>query len=173
MAESKGPLELKLVLQGDGKGKGDAVRKGYAAAKHEVLIDLTSPAPPEDLPKFYKALVTQKGEFINGVRLVYPMEGEAMRFLNLLETSSSRWPSPGSWSSPSRTGFCGTKVLYQKDYQRIADNRAFFGQFDPFGDFDLLGAARLNMKIVDLPVRYRARTYGDTKISRFAHGFCF
>jgi SAM-dependent methyltransferase len=174
MAEYKGPLELRLVHQGDGKGKGDAVRKGFDAARHDVLMILDSDltVPPEDLPRFYKALVTGKGEFINGVRLVYPMEGQAMRFLNLV--GNKFFGAALSWllEQPIKDSLCGTKVLYAKDYRRIADNRAFFGDFDPFGDFDLLfGAARLNMKIVDLPVRYRARTYGDTKISRFAHGW--
>jgi SAM-dependent methyltransferase len=174
MAEYKGPLTLRLVDQGDGKGKGDAVRKGFAAAENDVLMILDSDltVPPEDLPKFYRALVTGKGEFVNGVRLVYPMEGEAMRFLNLL--GNKFFSSALSWllEQPIKDSLCGTKVLYRKDYQRIADNRAFFGDFDPFGDFDLLfGAARLNMRIVDLPVRYRARTYGDTKISRFSHGW--
>lgn len=174
IAEYQGPLELRLVHQGDGKGKGDAVRKGFAAARYDVLMILDSDltVPPEDLPKFYKALVTGKGEFINGVRLVYPMEGEAMRFLNLL---GNRFFSQAlSWllEQPIKDSLCGTKVLYRKDYDRIAQNRAFFGDFDPFGDFDLLfGAARLNLKIIDMPVRYRARTYGDTKISRFTHGF--
>lgn len=167
-------LEIKLVLQGDGKGKGDAVRKGFAAARYDVLMILDSDltVPPEDLPKFYRALVAGKGEFINGVRLVYPMEGEAMRFLNLL--GNKFFSTALSWllEQPIKDSLCGTKVLYRRDYDRIADNRAFFGDFDPFGDFDLLfGAARLNLKIVDLPVRYRARTYGDTKISRFAHGW--
>jgi SAM-dependent methyltransferase len=174
IAEYRGPLTLRLVAQGDGKGKGDAVRKGFAAAKNDVLMILDSDltVPPEDLPKFYRALVTGKGEFINGVRLVYPMEGEAMRFLNLL--GNKFFSTALSWllEQPIKDSLCGTKVLYRSDYEKIADNRAFFGDFDPFGDFDLLfGAARLNMKIVDLPVRYRARTYGDTKISRFSHGF--
>ncbi len=174
IAEYRGPLELSLVLQGDGKGKGDAVRKGFAAAKHDVLMILDSDltVPPEDLPKFYRALVTDKGEFINGVRLVYPMEGEAMRFLNLL--GNKFFSAALSWllEQPIKDSLCGTKVLYKSAYQKIADNRAYFGDFDPFGDFDLLfGAARLNLKIVDLPVRYRARTYGDTKISRFSHGW--
>src|SRR5580692_3484650 len=86
ISEYRGPLELKFIPQGAGKGKGDAVRKGFAAARHDVLMILDSDltVPPEDLPKFYRALVTGKGEFINGVRLVYPMEGEAMRFLNLM-----------------------------------------------------------------------------------------
>ncbi|MFT3765857.1 MAG: bifunctional class I SAM-dependent methyltransferase/glycosyltransferase family 2 protein [Minicystis sp.] len=172
--EYRGPLTLRLIDQGAGKGKGDAVRKGFAAAKNDVLMILDSDltVPPEDLPKFYRALVTGKGEMINGVRLVYPMEGEAMRFLNLL--GNKFFGAALSWllEQPIKDSLCGTKVLYRRDYDRIAANRAFFGDFDPFGDFDLLfGAARLSMKIVDLPVRYRARTYGDTKISRFANGW--
>jgi hypothetical protein len=174
MRTYRGPLELKLVPQGAGKGKGDAVRKGFAASKHEVLMILDSDltVPPEDLPKFYKALVTGKGDFINGVRLVYPMDGEAMRFLNLL--GNKFFSTALSWlmEQPIKDSLCGTKVLYRRDYDRIAHHRSFFGDFDPFGDFDLLfGAARLNMKIVDLPIRYRARTYGDTKISRFRDGW--
>jgi ubiquinone/menaquinone biosynthesis C-methylase UbiE len=172
--EYRGPLQLRLVHQGDGKGKGDAVRKGFAAAEHDVLMILDSDltVPPEDLPKFYRALVSQKGEFINGVRLVYPMEGEAMRFLNLL--GNKFFSAALSWvlEQPIKDSLCGTKVLYRQDYESIAANRGFFGEFDPFGDFDLLfGAARLNMRIVDLPVRYRARTYGETKIDRFSHGW--
>ena len=174
IAEYRGPLELRLVLQGDGKGKGDAVRKGFNASKYDVLMILDSDltVPPEDLPKFYRALVHQKGEFINGVRLVYPMEGEAMRFLNLL--GNKFFSTMLSWvlEQPIKDSLCGTKVLYRRDYDVIAANRGYFGEFDPFGDFDLLfGAARLNMRIVDLPVRYRARTYGETKIDRFSHGW--
>ncbi len=168
-----GPLKLKLVDQ-DGTGKGDAVRKGFAAANNDILMILDSDltVPPEDLPKFYRALVTGKGEFVNGVRLVYPMEGEAMRFLNLL--GNKFFSVALSWllEQPIKDSLCGTKVLYRRDYERIAAHRYFFGDFDPFGDFDLLfGAGRLNLKIVDLPVRYRDRVYGDTKISRFRHGF--
>ncbi|MCA9618521.1 MAG: glycosyltransferase [Myxococcales bacterium] len=168
-----GPLELKLIDQGDGKGKGDAVRKGFDAATKDVFMILDSDltVPPEDLPKFYRALVTKKGEFINGVRLVYPMEGEAMRFLNLL--GNKFFGAVLSWllEQPIKDSLCGTKVLYREDYERIAAERHYFGDFDPFGDFDLLfGAGRLNMRIVDMPVRYRARVYGDIKISRFRHG---
>jgi SAM-dependent methyltransferase len=174
LREYRGPLSLRLVPQGDGKGKGDAVRKGFAAAKHDVLMILDSDltVPPEDLPKFYRALVSGKGDFINGVRLVYPMEGEAMRFLNLL--GNKFFSSALSWllEQPIKDSLCGTKVLYRRAYDEIARHRSFFGDFDPFGDFDLLfGAARLNLRIVDLPVRYRARTYGETKIDRFANGW--
>jgi SAM-dependent methyltransferase len=174
MREYRGPLQLRLVPQGSGKGKGDAVRKGFAAARNDVFMILDSDltVPPEDLPKFYRALVTGKGEFVNGVRLVYPMEGEAMRFLNLV--GNKFFSTALSWimEQPIKDSLCGTKVLYRRDYERIAHHRGFFGDFDPFGDFDLLfGAARLNMKIVDVPIRYRARTYGDTKIHRFADGW--
>lgn len=170
----KGPLKLKFIPQGTGTGKGDAVRKGFAAAENDVLMILDSDltVPPEDLPKFYRALVSNRGEFINGVRLVYPMEGEAMRFLNLLGNKFFSLALSWVLEQPIKDSLCGTKVLRRKDYETIAANRGFFGDFDPFGDFDLLfGAARLNMRIVDLPVRYRARTYGDTKISRFSHGW--
>jgi SAM-dependent methyltransferase len=174
MREYRGPLTLRLIRQGDGKGKGDAVRKGFASAANDVLMILDSDltVPPEDLPKFYRALVTGKGDFINGVRLVYPMEGEAMRFLNLL--GNKFFSGALSWllEQPIKDSLCGTKVLYRNAYEQIARHRSFFGDFDPFGDFDLLfGAARLNLRIVDLPVRYRARTYGETKINRFAHGW--
>lgn len=168
-----GPLQLRLLDQGDGVGKGDAVRKGFEAATGEVLMILDSDltVPPEDLPKFYRALVADKGDFINGVRLVYPMEGEAMRFLNLVGNKFFSLALSWLLEQPIKDSLCGTKVLHRRDYQRIAAERDYFGDFDPFGDFDLLfGAARLNMKIIDLPVRYRDRMYGETKISRFSHG---
>src|SRR5262249_4579321 len=157
-----------------GRGKGDAVRKGFAAAEGDILFildaDLTVPA--EDLPKFYQAILDNKGDLINGTRLVYPMEDEAMRVLNLL--GNKAFSLIFSWLLDQRIKdtLCGTKVLRKEHYDLIAANRSFFGDFDPFGDFDLLfGAARLNLKITEIPVRYRARTYGDTKISRFRHGW--
>ncbi len=127
---------------------------------------------PADVPKFVAALVRGKGEIVNGSRLVYPMEGRAMRFLNLLANKS--FAALFSWllGQQVRDTLCGTKVLWREDYERIAANRSYFGDFDPFGDFDLLfGAARLNFRIVDLAVRYRERTYGETNISRFSHGW--
>lgn len=156
-----------------GVGKGDAVRLGFAQASGEVLMildaDLTT--PPKTLPRFYQALHQRKGDFINGVRLVYPMEKQAMQFLNLL--GNKFFGLAFSWllGQTIRDTLCGTKVLRKADYERIAANRAYFGEFDPFGDFDLLfGAARLNLKIIDLPIRYRERTYGSTNIQRWKHG---
>jgi SAM-dependent methyltransferase len=167
-------LRMRLIHQGDGKGKGDAVRKGFAAATGDVLfiLDADLTVPPEDLPKFYAAIAEGKGEFINGSRLVYPMEGEAMRFLNALGNKFFGLALSSILEQRLKDTLCGTKVLFRRDYERIAKARTFFGDFDPFGDFDLLfGAAKQNLKIVELPIRYRARTYGDTKISRFRNGF--
>jgi SAM-dependent methyltransferase len=162
------------LLRQTGKGKGDAVRLGFAAATGDVLFILDSDltVPPEDLPKFYLAVAEGRGEFVNGTRLVYPMEDQAMRFLNLL--GNQFFSVAMSWilGQTLKDTLCGTKVLTRRDYEKVVAGRAYFGDFDPFGDFDLIfGAAKLNLKIVEVPIRYRARTYGDTKISRFSHGF--
>jgi glycosyltransferase involved in cell wall biosynthesis len=164
------PLRL---LKQPGRGKGDAVRLGFAEARGEVLLILDSDmgVAPEDVPKFVRALASGKGEMINGSRLVYPIEGRAMRFLNLF--ANKAYALLFSWllGQQVRDTLCGTKALYRSDYARIAANRSFFGDFDPFGDFDLLfGAARLSLRIVDLAVRYHDRKYGKTNISRFSHG---
>lgn len=161
------------IMQQDGKGKGDAVRKGYAEATGDILmiLDADLTVPPEDLPKFYNAIASGKGEFINGVRLVYPMEKKAMRTLNVI--GNHFFSKMFTWilEAPVKDTLCGTKVMFRKDYHRLAANRSFFGEFDPFGDYDLLfGAFKLNLKIIDLPIRYKDRVYGDTNISRFKHG---
>ena len=168
------PQRSSMLLSQSGKGKGDAVRLGFDRAHGDILmiLDADLTVPPEDLPRFYDVLYSGKAEFVNGVRLVYPMEKEAMRFFNLL--GNKFFSLAFSWllGQPIKDTLCGTKVLWKKDYGRIADNRSYFGDFDPFGDFDLLfGAAKLNLKIVEVPVRYRERTYGTTNISRWKHGW--
>jgi SAM-dependent methyltransferase len=157
-----------------GMGKGDAVRLGFAESKGDILMildaDLTVPAT--ELPRVYERLDSRKGQFVNGVRLVYPMDEQAMRFMNLL--GNKFFSLAFSWllGQPVKDTLCGTKALWKADYDRIAANRGYFGDFDPFGDFDLLfGAARLNLKTVELAIRYRARTYGETNISRWRHGW--
>ncbi len=167
------PHTRSLLLRQTGIGKADAVRLGFAEASGEVLmiLDADLTVPPEDLSRFYEALISGKGEFINGVRLVYPMEKEAMRGLNFI--GNKLFSMAFSWllGQPLRDTLCGTKVLWKRDYERISANRSYFGDFDPFGDFDLLfGATKLNRKIIDLPIRYRERTYGTTNISRWKHG---
>ena len=167
------PATPSLLLKQPGIGKADAIRAGFEQATGNVLmiLDADLTVPPEDLPRFYDALVSGRGEFINGVRLVYPMEQEAMRTLNFL--GNKFFSLAFSWllGQSIKDTLCGTKVLWKKDYELIKANRAYFGDFDPFGDFDLIfGAAKLNLKIVDLPIRYRERTYGTTNISRWKHG---
>ena len=164
---------ISLIHQGAGTGKGDAVRKGFAAAKGDVLmiLDADLTAPPGDLPRFYAAVASRVGELVMGSRLVYPMEKQAMRFLNLI--GNKVFSLLFSWllNQPIKDTLCGTKALWREDYDRIAAGRGFFGEFDPFGDFDLIfGAARLHLKIVEIPIRYRERTYGTTNISRWRHG---
>ena len=159
--------------QQPGKGKGDAVRWGYQHATGDVfmILDADMTVAPEDLPRFFDALADGSGELVNGVRLVYPMETDAMQFLNYL--GNKFFGLAFSWliGQPVKDTLCGTKVLSRSNYERIAANRSYFGDFDPFGDFDLLfGAAKANLKITDLPIRYRQRRYGTTNIDRWRHG---
>lgn len=167
------PSRICKLLRQPGEGKGDAVRHGFAHANGEILMildgDIT--VPPEDLTRFYNALVFGKAEFVNGVRLVYPIQDRAMRLLNLI--GNKFFSLAFSWvlGFPIKDTLCGTKALWRDDYEHISANRRYFGDFDPFGDFDLIfGAAKLNLKVIDLPVRYRERRYGQTNIQRWRHG---
>lgn len=163
-----------LLMRQPGEGKGDAVRIGFQRATGDVLmiLDADLTVDPQDLPRFYDALRTGKAEFVNGVRLVYPMEGQAMRFLNLIANKCFGLAFSWLLGQPIKDTLCGTKVLTRTNYERIAANRGSFGDFDPYGDFDLIfGAAKLDLRIVDLPVRYRARTYGTTNIRRWSQGW--
>jgi SAM-dependent methyltransferase len=164
---------IKLLKQRS-TGKGGAVREGFAAATGDLLfiLDADLTMPPEELPKFYEVARNGTAEFVNGVRLVYPMEHEAMRFLNM--AANKAFGLAFSWllGQNLKDTLCGTKVLFRADYERLQRNRAYFGDFDPFGDFDLLfGAAKLNLRMIDLPIRYRARAYGQTNIRRWRHGW--
>jgi len=162
------------VLKQQSKGKGGAVREAFAVASGDLLfiLDADLTMPPEDLPKFYSVAASGLADFVNGVRLVYPMENEAMRFLNMIANRFFSFAFSWLLGQPIKDTLCGTKVLFRTQYELIAKNRSYFGDFDPFGDFDLLfGAAKLNLKMLDLPIRYRARTYGETNISRWKHGW--
>ena len=162
-----------LIAQQEGKGKGDAVRKGFEMATNEILmiLDADMTVPPEDLPKFYQAIKDQKGEFINGTRLVYPMEKKAMRFFNLLGNKFFALAFSFVLGQRFKDTLCGTKVISRENYKQLAANRSYFGEFDPFGDFDLIfGAARMGLKIIEVPISYRERSYGETNISRWRHG---
>jgi len=170
----RGKRTIKLIKQSPAIGKGDAVRKGFDAATGDILMILDSDltVPPEDMPKFYQPLAEGRAEFVNGSRLVYPMEKEAMRLLNIVGNKLFSYAFTWLLEQRITDTLCGTKVLFRKDYNKIEAGRSYFGDFDPFGDFDLLfGASRLGLKIAEIPVRYRARTYGEIKIERFKHGW--
>ncbi|NIS80718.1 MAG: glycosyltransferase [Anaerolineales bacterium] len=163
----------KLFRQ-EGEGKGNAVRLGFKHASGEILmiLDADLTVPPEDLPLFHNVLISRKGDFANGVRLVYPLEDEAMRFFNLVGNKFFSIAFSWLFGQTIKDTLCGTKVLRKDDYELIAANRSYFGDFDPFGDFDLLlGAVKQNMKITDVPIRYKRRVYGSTNIQRWKHGW--
>jgi SAM-dependent methyltransferase len=169
----EGRWDIKVLKQ-DGKGKGDAVRKGFDNASGDILmiLDADLTVPPTALPKFYRAITSGKGEFINGTRLVYPMENEAMRFLNHIANRTFAKIFSYLLNQRFTDTLCGTKVLTQTAYRQIVAGRQYFGDFDPFGDFDLIfGAAKQSQRIVEVPVHYKARTYGETQISRFRDGW--
>ena len=167
-ASEQTPPDLMLSL-----GKGDAVRKGFAAAKGDVLmiLDADLTVPPEELPKFYLAVAEGVADFINGSRLVYPLEDEAMRFANLVGNKAFSVIFTWLLGQRIKDTLCGTKVLPKEAYERLAAGRAYFGDFDPFGDFDLLfGAARLGLSLIEVPIRYRRRSYGASKVRVLSHG---
>src|SRR5436190_268355 len=173
VAEKYPERDIRVLVQ-EGVGKGDAVRLGFSRAQGDVLmiLDADLSVAPEDLPQFYETLVARKGDFVNGSRMVYSMEERAMRFLNLVGNRGFALLLSRLMGQPVKDTLCGTKVLFRRDYERIAKGRAHFGKLDPFGDFDLLfGAAKLGLQIVEIPVRYRERVYGETNISRFRHGW--
>jgi len=161
------------IMRQTGKGKGNAVCEAFDEATGDILmiLDADLTMPPEELPKFYDALCQNKGEFINGCRLVYPMDKDAMRVLNLMGNKFFGAFFSYLLSQSLKDTLCGTKVLFRRDYETIKANRSYFGDFDPFGDFDLLfGAAKQNLKITEVIIRYKDREYGSTQISRFKHG---
>ena len=172
-AAARWPHRRITCLQQKGRGKGDAVRAGFDVARGEILmiLDADLTVPPEDLPKFYRARLSGVCEFVNGSRLVYPMETEAMRFANMVGNKLFAMAFSFLLGQPFKDTLCGTKVIDREAYRELARNRGYFGEFDPFGDFDLLfGAQRLGLRIVELPIRYRERTYGTTNIQRWRHG---
>ncbi len=165
-------LNIKTMRQ-PGKGKADAVFTAYDVARGDVLmiLDADLTMPPEQLPKFWNAIKSGQGEFINGSRLVYPLDEDAMRFLNLIANKVFSYLFSWLLNQRYTDTLCGTKVMRRSDYYRLRDGKAYFGDFDPFGDFDLIfGASKLNLKSIDMPIRYAARAYGETQISRFRHG---
>ena len=171
--EYTGRFKVKYAVQ-DGKGKADAVRKGFEMAEGDIymILDADMTVPPEDLEKFYSVISSGKGEFLNGSRLVYPLEEDAMRTLNILGNKFFSLMFTWILNQRIKDTLCGTKVISAVNYEKLKIAKKYFGDFDPFGDFDLIfGAAKLNLKFAEIPIRYKARVYGETNISRFRHGW--
>ena len=162
------------ALKQEGSGKKNAVFKGFDNAKYEVLMildgDLT--VKPEELSKFWDKISSGEAEFINGTRLIYPMEDNAMRFLNYIANKIFSYLF--SWILGQRytDTLCGTKIISKKNYLRAKSFTKDLEKLDPFGDFFFIfSSLRLNLKMIEIPVRYKARKYGETQISRFRDGF--
>jgi hypothetical protein len=169
---TNGSFRIK-ALQQQGKGKYDAVRLGFDNAQHDIvtILDADLTMPPELLSRFYEAYCRGLGDFINGNRLLYKMEKEAMRPLNRLGNIVFSKILALILGIKIGDSLCGTKMFSLHDYRRFAEWRARFGDFDPFGDFEMLFASsELGLGIQDIPIYYRARAYGETQISRFRDG---
>lgn len=168
------PTQFSLkAAQQTGRGKADAVRLGFEQATGDILmiLDADLTVQPEDLPHFFEVVASRRGDFANGSRLVYPRSGEAMPWLNNWANKFFSLAFSFLLDQPLKDTLCGTKVIWRDDYQQLVKGRSYFGDFDPFGDFDLLfGAAKLNLRIVDIPVRYQPRTYGSSNIAHFREG---
>lgn len=170
----KDSKDVRLFIQTNEYGKAAAVRKGFKHATGDMLFvfdgDLTN--EPSDLPKFYEVLRSNKAEFIQGSRLVYPMEKQAMRFLNIVGNKFFSVIFSYLLDQRIKDTLCGTKGLMRYNYMKIIKTRDYFGTLDPFGDFDLIfGSSKLNLKIMEIPIRYKARMYGKSNINRFPHGY--
>lgn len=168
------PAQFSLkAAQQTGRGKADAVRLGFEQASGDILmiLDADLTVQPEDLPHFFEVVAARRGDFANGSRLVYPRSGEAMPWLNNWANKFFSLAFSFLLDQPLKDTLCGTKVIWRDDYQQLVAGRSYFGDFDPFGDFDLLfGAAKLNLRIIDVPVRYQPRTYGSSNIAHFREG---
>lgn len=172
-AKYQGQWDIKICQQ-TGRGKGDAVRLGFETASGDVLIILDSDLTvrPEDLPYFFEAIASGRCEMANGCRLIYPVSSESMPWLNRMANRFFALLLSYLLNTKIKDSLCGTKAISRANYQKLAANRSYFGDFDPFGDFDLLlGAAKMGLKIQDIPVRYVPRTYGRSNIQHFKEGF--
>ena len=170
---NKNRFKVKCFKQ-DGTGKKNAVFKGFDNAENEILmiLDCDLTVPPEELKKFWVKIQSGEAEFVNGTRLIYPLNDNAMRFLNYLANKSFSYLF--SWILGQRytDTLCGTKIISKKNYHRAKNFTKDLDKLDPFGDFFLIfSSLRLNLKMLEIPIRYEARSYGETQISRFRDGY--
>jgi hypothetical protein len=173
VAANHPPLKIEALRPSD-RGKGDAELAELAAAASDVLTALEADptTPHEELPKVYEVIASGKAELADGVSLIYPTSQRAMQFLYLRAKNSFGLIFSWLLCPPAKDTLWGTEVLRRAQYENIAANRTYFGDFDPLGDFDLgFGAATQNLKIADTPIRHRERTHGETNIQRRRHGW--
>ena len=163
------------LYEGPGICKALNVRTAFDRAKDDILMifyaDLTT--MPEELPYFYDTIATGRAEFVNGSRFIFPMEGVAMAPLNLIGNRFLSWLVSMAIGQHVSDTLCGTKVLWRRDWPAILGLAKLWGTNDRWGDYDLLfGAAKLHLRIVDLPVHYQERVSSVTKMTRrFHNGF--
>ncbi len=172
----KGKLSIKYVSQTRKNGKVGALRLGVAKATGEIVIiyDADMTVPPEDIEKIYLALTERKGDFVNGTRLVYPTEKGAMRFANHLGNSFFARLFTWGLGQHFTDTLCGTKGFWREDFINFEKTKVSYDNFDLYGDFYLLlSAYRKNLRIAEVPVRYKTRRYGDTKMNRLRNGMRF
>jgi len=157
------------LIQGPGRGKAENVWTGFRAARGDVLmiLDADLTVMPEELPMFFRALVSSRGDFINGTRLVYPVQERAMKLANMIGNKLFGLLFSFLLDQRIKDTLCGTKVLWRKDWLRMETNLGTWGITDLWGDYELLfGASKLNLEIVEVPVHYQERTHGVTKMTR-------
>ncbi len=157
------------LVDGPGEGKGAAVRAGMAVATGDVLmiLDADMTVMPEDLPAFFEAVTENRGELVMGTRLVYPLVGQAMRTANVLGNRAFALAFSFLLEQRITDTLCGTKVVMRHHYDALLATRVLFGDVDRWGDYDwIFGAARNNLRIVELPVHYVERVAGETKMRR-------
>ena len=165
---------IRLVL-GPGICKAENVWTGFRAARGDVLmiLDADLTVMPEELPMFLRALASSSGDFINGSRLVYPVQKNAMKIANLVGNKLFGLLFSFLLDQRIKDTLCGTKVLWRKDWLRLEPNLGSWGLKDLWGDYELLFvASKLHLEIVEVPVHYQERIHGVTKMTKvFSNGF--
>ena len=166
-------LNIKVLKQSS-NGKANAVWEAVEVCDMELIaiLDSDQSVDPETLEHFFEILENGNADFVNGTRLIYPMEDKAMRTINTLGNKIFQFLISLVIKQKLTDSLCGTKVFKKSSVKKIKYWQNSLSSKDPFGDFDLIfSAAYAGDKILEYPVHYRARVYGETQISRFRDGF--
>lgn len=162
----RGRSDIRLISYEKNCGKGYAVNIGWQEAKGDVfmMLDCDSTTPPEELALFHEAM-EYGAEFVNGTRVIYPREKNSIPFFNRLGVTF--FAHLISWITQKRISdtFCGTKVFLKKYWNCFQIKEFLWGDWDLF-----FTAARYRMKMLELPVHYKTRKHGVTKMRPVKHG---